>query len=516
MADPDTTPLALIVEAHDAIRATRSRLEKYDRLAALLRRLRREEVRPAVTWLAGDLPQGRIGVGPALLRTLAAPAAPEPGLDVLAVDRAFEAVAGIAGAGSKARRQAALEALLARATPAEQRFLILLLAGGLRQGALEGIMVEAVARAADLPAAAVRRALMVSGALADVAVAGLLDGRAGLDAFQVELFRPLRPMLASPSEDAEAAIEALGEAAFELKLDGARVQVHKDGGTVRVYTRRLHEVTRAVPEVVEVVGRMPARRLILDGEAIALRPDGRPQPFQTTMRRFGRRRGTEALRSTLPLSCFFFDALLVDDDTLLDASLAARMRALAAVADQAVRVPRIVTADPVEADAFVTDALSRGHEGAMAKALDAPYAAGSRGRAWLKLKAAHTLDLVVVAVEWGSGRREGWLSNLHLAARDPATGGFVMLGKTFKGMTDATLQWQTDRFLAREIGREGHVVHVRPDTVAEVAFNDVQVSPQYPGGMALRFARLKGYRGDKAAADAATVEEVRALLPEGE
>jgi DNA ligase-1 len=302
-------------------------------------------------------------------------------------------------------------------------------------------------------------------------------------------------------------------AVVEWKLDGARIQVHRRDDRVAVYTRNLNDVTAAVPEVVEAVRALPARELILDGEVIALAPDGKPHPFQITMRRFGRRQEVGQLRAELPLTAFFFDVLLQDGDSIVDDPLSQRLERLDSVLPAALRVPRIVTADPEEASRFQADALARGQEGVMVKSLSAPYAAGRRGSAWLKVKEARTLDLVVLAVEWGSGRRKGWLSNIHLGARDPATGGFVMLGKTFKGMTDEMLKWQTKELLAREVGRDGHIVYVRPELVVEIAFNDVQRSPQYPGGVALRFARVKGYRPDKSAAEADTIDAVRAFLP---
>jgi DNA ligase-1 len=321
-------------------------------------------------------------------------------------------------------------------------------------------------------------------------------------------------MLADSAPDVAAALARHGQAAFEQKIDGARVQIHRDGDRVEVYTRQGNRVTESVPEIVERVSALPARRLVLDGEAIALSAsDRRPLPFQTTMRRFGRKLDVARLRQELPLDFVLFDALRVDDDTLIDRPLAERWQALASATGGADLVPRIVTANAADAAAFVAQALAAGHEGAMAKSLTAPYAAGRRGAEWLKLKAAHTLDLAVLAAEWGSGRRRGFLSNLHLGARDPVAGGFVMLGKTFKGLTDAMLAWQTRALLAREIGRDGSAVFVRPELVAEIAFNDVQVSPQYPGGVALRFARVKRYRDDKSAADTNTIADVRALLP---
>jgi DNA ligase 1 len=346
-----------------------------------------------------------------------------------------------------------------------------------------------------------------------VAAAALAGGEAALGALGIELFRPLQPMLAQSAEDVREALERLtgpgaGEVSFEVKLDGARVQVHRRGDEVRVFSRRLNEVTAAVPEVVEAALALPAREIILDGEVIALRPDGAPHPFQVTMRRFGRKLDVAGLRGALPLSPFFFDCLWLDGRELLAAPLAERVAALASLATQEMRVERLVTADAGAAEAFLRRTLAAGHEGVMAKALDAPYEAGSRGQGWLKVKEVKTLDLVVLAAEWGSGRRHGWLSNLHLGARDPA-GGFVMLGKTFKGMTDEVLAWQTERLLALATRREGHVVHVRPELVVEIAYNDLQASPHYPGGLALRFARLEGYRPDRTPQDADTIDTVR-------
>ncbi|MDL1862292.1 ATP-dependent DNA ligase, partial [Betaproteobacteria bacterium PRO7] len=392
-----------------------------------------------------------------------------------------------------------------------QDFLVRLLVGELRQGALEGVMIEAIAAAAGVALAAVRRAAMFAGDLGAVARAALTEGAAGLARFAIELQRPVQPMLAQPAEDIADALARLGTAALEWKLDGARVQVHKAGDDVRVFTRNLNEVTAAVPEIVEAVRAAPARELILDGEAIALAAGGAPQPFQVTMRRFGRKLDVDALRAELPLAAFFFDVLRRDGDSLVERPARERFAALAEALPSALVVPRLVTSDASAAQAFYAEALARGHEGVMAKALDAPYEAGSRGAAWLKVKRAHTLDLVVLAAEWGHGRRRGWLSNLHLGARDPAANSFVMLGKTFKGLTDELLEWQTRELLAREIGRDDYTVYVRPELVVEIAFNDLQASPQYPGGLALRFARVKGYRPDKRADEADTIDAVRAI-----
>jgi DNA ligase-1 len=354
---------------------------------------------------------------------------------------------------------------------------------------------------------------MLAGDLGTVAQAVLTTGEAGLAAWSLRLFRPVQPMLADSAPTVTEALGMLGDAVLEWKLDGARVQVHRLDDRVAVYTRSLNDVTAAVPEVVDAALQLRAREIILDGEVIALAEGGRPLPFQETMRRFGRRLDVAALRAEMPLTPFFFDVLRCDDEDLLDQPLTSRLQRLDRIVPDAMRVPRIRTSDPDEAKVFETGALAQGHEGIMAKAPDAPYAAGRRGSAWLKVKTARTLDLVVIGVEWGSGRRKGWLSNLHLGARDPVNGGFVMLGKTFKGMTDEILAWQTRELLARETHREGHIVYVRPELVVEVAFNDVQRSPHYPGGVALRFARIKGYRPDKKPEEADTIDAVLQLLP---
>jgi DNA ligase-1 len=476
--------------------------------------MRPEEIPSGVAFFSGSPRQGKIGVGPAALsRASSAIAAGAGGLELLEVDRAFADIAAIAGPGADSRRGERLAALLARATGEEQEFLLRVAIGELRQGALEGLVADAVAAAFAVPGADVRRAAMVHGDLGEVARAAAERGPAGVAAFAVELFRPLQPMLAQTAADLDAALEELGEASLEWKIDGARVQIHKSGDDVAVYTRKRNEVTSAVPEIVEAARALPARQLILDGEAIALRGDGRPHPFQTTMRRFGRRLEVAALRAELPLATFAFDLLWLDGASLLAAPGAERWEALSRVVPAPLRVPRLRSSDRDAAGRFLQSALAAGHEGVMAKALDRPYEAGRRGQAWLKVKPAHTLDLVVLAAEWGHGRRGGWLSNLHLGARDPASGGWLMLGKTFKGMTDEMLAWQTERLLALEVSRDSWTVYVRPELVVEVAFNDVQSSPRYPGGLALRFARVKRYRPDKAAADADDVERVRELLP---
>jgi DNA ligase-1 len=488
-----------------------ARSAKVAALAQCLGRLGPEEVAVATAVLGGDLPQGRIGIGYASIRDVNPPAAETAELAILEVDAVLTRIKGMSGAGSKAARLRALDALLRRADADEQHFLKRLLIGELRQGALEGVMIEAVARAAELPAARVRRAVMMCGELPVVARAALTEGGSALDRFGLELFRPLQPMLAQTAADVEDALARLDRAALEWKLDGARVQVHRRDDEVRVFSRRLNDVTAAVPEIVEVVRALPVGQLVLDGEVIALRPDGTPQPFQVTMRRFGRRADVQRMRSEIPLVPFFFDCLHLDGRDLIDHESAERQAAAAEILPEGVQVPRLVTDVGEEAAAFLASALEAGHEGVVAKSLAAPYEAGRRGAGWLKIKPAHTLDLVVLAAEWGSGRRQGWLSNLHLGARDPTTGGFVMLGKTFKGMTDEILAWQTTRLQQLEVARDEYTVFVRPELVVEVAFDGVQSSPQYPGGMALRFARVKRYRPDKSADQADTVERVRAI-----
>jgi len=372
-------------------------------------------------------------------------------------------------------------------------------------------MIEAVAVAADLPAETVRRAAMIGGGIAAVAQSALTEGVSALSRYAIALFQPVAPMLAQPADDIDDAMKRIPMAALEWKLDGARVQVHKDGNEVRIYSRTGNDVTPAAPEVVDAARAARAQRLILDGEAIALKASGAPYPFQDTMRRFGRVLDIEAMRATMPLSVFFFDCLRRDDDDLVPAPASARFDALGAMLPSASLIPRLVKTDLPAAQAFYDDALARGHEGVMVKALDALYDPGARSAKWLKVKRAHTLDLVVLAAEWGHGRRRGWLSNLHLGARDPARSGFVMLGKTFKGMTDAMLEWQTGELLKREVARDEWTVRVRPELVVEIAFNDLQASPRYPGGLALRFARVKGYRPDKKAEDADTIDTVRAI-----
>ncbi|MGQ0658688.1 MAG: ATP-dependent DNA ligase [Chromatiales bacterium] len=504
--------LAEIVATSERVRATRSRLEKIALLAQCLRRLPPALTETGTAYLAGSLPQGRIGIGYAVLQVIRVTApATEPQLTLTEVDAFFSSLARMTGRGSATERRTRLGALFARATRDEQSFLANLLTGGLRQGALEGLMTDAIAQAAGLPASDIRRAIMLAGDAAPVARAALAEGAPGLQRFRLELLKPVQPMLAQAADGIAEALQQFGRACVEYKVDGARVQVHKRHEEVRVFTRALNDVTAAVPEVVAAVRALPARTLILDGEALALRADGTAQPFQVTMRRFGRRLDVEAMRAELPLSAFFFDCLHLDGVDLIDQPTGARIEVMAQALPCYLIIPRLLTADAREAEVFMKQAFAQGHEGVMVKALNAPYEAGNRGATWLKIKRAHTLDLVVLAVEWGSGRRRGWLSNLHLGARDPVTGGFVMLGKTFKGMTDAMLKWQTERLQALALAQEGYVVHVRPELVVEIAFNDIQASPHYPGGLALRFARVRRFREDKSAGQSDTIETVRSI-----
>jgi DNA ligase-1 len=508
-------PLATIVATHSALSATRSRKAKVALLADCLSRLTRHEVGTGVAYLGGELPQGRIGLGPALLDALEVPAASTSTLRLEDIDTSFSRIAGISGAGAKQARLSELAALFAAATADEQRYLRALLLGALRQGALEALLVEALALSTRLPVVDVRRAVMLSGNIGTVAERARLEGATGLASFRLTLFQPVQAMLAQPADNTTDAISLLGAAALEFKLDGARIQVHRDGDEVHIYTRQLHEVTDRAPEIVEAVRALPCDRVILDGEAIAFDSNSRPLPFQTTMQRFGRREADDLTRQRIPLSARFFDMLLLDGEELLDSTAAGRDRAMRSVLPHEICVEREVTSHAEEADRFLRRAIAAGHEGIMAKSLDASYRAGNRGADWLKIKPVHTLDLVILAAEWGSGRRSGRLSNLHLGARNDQEGGFIMLGKTFKGLTDQLLKWQTQALLEREIGREDNIVHVRPELVVEIAFNELQRSSQYPAGLALRFARVKRYRTDKSANQADTLSTVQQVFQQG-
>ena len=523
--------LAELADVSRAVAANPARLAKIEALAGALQSATPDEAPIAVAYLSGELPQRQIGVGWAALRDAPPPAA-GPSLTIADVDAAFTRIGVLAGKGSTGERRRLIGELLATATADEQYFLVRLLSGELRQGALDGVMTEAVARAAGVPVTQVRRAVMLRGSLPAVAGAALSGGTAALSGFGLQVGRPLKPMLAASApaiQDALAKIAVVAggaagaarsagadatvgtggsaAAAVEWKLDGIRIQAHILDGVVRLFTRTLDDITARLPEVAAVLGKLPVRSAVLDGELIALRPDGRPLPFQDT----AARAASEVPVEAVPLSVFLFDALHLDGTDLIDQPDADRHAALTSVVPAQLLMPRLVTDSADEATAFFRDALAHGHEGVVVKSLAAPYAAGRRGAGWIKVKPRHTLDLVVLAVEWGHGRRQGWLSNLHLGARDPETGGWVMLGKTFKGLTDELLTWQTAKFLELEDHRDSWTVYVRPELVVEIAFDGVQRSPRYPGGVALRFARVLRYREDKPAAEADTIGMVRAL-----
>ncbi len=520
-SEPDTsvaaharggTLLHEVVATVEQVAATPSRNAKIDRLAELLAGLGPGEIGPVVGLLTGAPRQGRTGVGWRTIADVSSPGAAKASLTVLEVDHAISGLAAAGGAGSGATRQEILDSLLWRATEPEQRLLVGVLLGEVRMGALAGILTDAVARAAGLPVASVRRAVMLSGSLGQMATLALTGD--DLTAVGLRVGTPVLPMLAATARSVADAVALAGRSSVEVKLDGARIQVHRDGGpggTVRVFTRSLADITDRVPELVEIVGRFPGGSFILDGETLALDEDGAPRAFQDTMSRLGATVAREQL-----LRPWFFDVLHAHGRDLVDEPLEARRAILTdLVGDYAIEA--IETSDPIAAEEFSRSALAAGHEGVVVKGLTAAYVAGRRGKQWLKVKPVHTVDLVVLAAEWGSGRRTGWLSNLHLGARDLSVpldqpGGLIMVGKTFKGLTDELLHWQTEQLVQRQIRSTRHVVYVRPELVVEIAIDGVQRSTRYPGGLALRFARVKRYRDDKRAQDADSIESLRAML----
>ena len=507
------TLLATVVGASGKVAATSARSAKTRLLAECLRAMNVDELEIAVLYLSGEIRQGRIGIGPSMLRDNVAQPAEVPSLELVEVDGWLTELAAIRGSGSGARRATALRALFGRATRAEQEFLLRLLVGELRQGALAGVMIEAIAAVIQVPLPEVRRAAMYESNLGAIARSGRETGAAGLQRFQLQVMSPIAPMLAQVAGDVDEALETLsGDVAFEWKMDGARIQVHKQGSEVRIFTRNLNDVTAAIPEIADAARGFAADQLVLDGEAIAFTASGRPHAFQTTMRRFGRKLDVASLQQELPMRAYYFDCLRSDAQSLAERPARERFAVLADIVPCEQVIPRLITRSSDDAAAFYDAALAAGHEGLMAKSLDAPYEAGNRGASWLKIKRVHTLDLVVLAAEWGHGRRQGKLSNLHLGAFDAATGQYVMLGKTFKGLTDAMLEWQTREFLLRESHHDQWTVYLRPEIVVEIAFSDLQASPRYPGGLALRLARVKRYRSDKRVEDADTMETVRKIF----
>ncbi|WP_426622030.1 ATP-dependent DNA ligase [Microbacterium sp. As-52] len=503
--------LSEVVTTTEEVSATASRLTKVDALARLLARSAPDEIATLVGLLLASPRQGRLGVGWRGLTAIEIAHADDPALTVGDVDASLDALAAASGSGSTATRTGILVELASRATAAEWDFLVRAMLGELRTGALSGVLLDSIARAADRPLALVRRAAMLSGDLGETARIALTGDEGDLEAVGLQVGRPVLPMLAATAPTPSAALEITGEASVEYKLDGARIQVHRHGDEVGVYTRSLADVTHRVPELVEIVRALPVTDVILDGETLSLDEDGGPRPFQETMSRFGADVSRE-----LVLRPWFFDVLHVDGRDLIDEPLSVRLAELERVAGDW-RMPGIVTDDAEAAERLSREALAAGHEGVVVKAIDAPYAAGRRGKSWVKVKPVLTFDLVVLGAEWGSGRRRGWLSNLHLGARDPEgefgdPGGFVMVGKTFKGLTDELLRWQTAEFPEHESHRTASTVFLRPELVVEIAIDGVQRSPRYPGGIALRFARVKGHRTDKTVVEADTIQTLRSLL----
>ncbi|MFE0519764.1 ATP-dependent DNA ligase [Streptomyces sp. NPDC058954] len=507
--------LARLAHVSQEVAATSARSRKIALLAELFGDAEADDVPIVIPYLAGRLPQGRLGVGWKVLSRPVAPAA-EPTLTVREVDALLTDLGKVSGPGSQAERGRLVGDLMGAATKEEQRFLFGLLTGEVRQGALDAVAVEGLAQATGAPPADVRRAVMLAGSLQTVAQALLTEGTAALDRFRLTVGRPVLPMLAHTASSVTEAIDKLGACAVEEKLDGIRVQVHRDGDAVRVYTRTLDDITDRLPEVTGAALRLRGRRFVLDGEVISFGEDGRPRSFQETAGRVGSRVDVHTAAKSIPVSPVFFDALSVGDRDLLDLPFSERHAELAALVPEPMRVRRALVTGPEDAgmaEAFMAATLARGHEGVVVKALDAVYSAGRRGASWLKVKPVHTLDLVVLAAEWGHGRRTGKLSNLHLGART-ADGGFAMLGKTFKGMTDAMLEWQTERLQELAVDSSGYVVTVRPELVVEIAYDGLQRSTRYPAGVTLRFARVLRYREDKRPEDADTVETLLAAHPE--
>lgn len=504
-----------LVESSKSVSVTPKKKEKVSFLARLLQQAKGKEIALVARYLSGQLTQGRLGVGWATLQEALQDLSDRyRPLGLIEIDHFFEEVTGEKGAGALRRKLILLRGLFSYAGQDERDFLIGLIVGEIRQGALEGLVLEAISKASSLPMDLLRQSLMFSGDIGEVGQVALEEGIAGLSRFQPKLFHPISPMLANSAEGEADALGRLGESALEYKIDGARIQVHKDGEQVRIFTRNLREITESVPELVELVRKFQFREAIFEGEAFASREDGKPLPFQKTMRRFGRIQEVQRLKNEIPLFPYFFDLLYLDGKSLIDSPYRERFEILSQMIPSPYVIPRIISESEKDAREFLRRSLEAGHEGLMAKNLHSPYVAGHRGDYWLKIKPVQTLDLVVLAAEWGHGRRRGWLSNLHLGTRDPESGRFIMLGKTFEGLTDEMLRWQTKKLQELEISRDECTVHVKPELVVEVAISDLQESPRYPGGLALRFARVRRYREDKTPAEADTIQKVWQIFEE--
>jgi DNA ligase-1 len=502
-----------LVEVSKRVSVTAHKKEKTSFLAEFLKRGQGQEITLAASYLSGQIPQGSLGIGWAILQKALGNLDRQPRpLSLLAVNRFFDEIAQSRGASSVENKVKALRDLFSSAREDEKEFLAGLIVGEVRQGALEGLVAEAIARASGLAVERIQQGVMFSGNIGEVARVALEDGLEGLSRFQPRLFHPIAPMLANAAEGEGKALARWGQVACEFKIDGARIQIHKNGEEIRVFTRHLKEVTERVPEIVALARAFRIDQAIFEGEALAMRSDGRPLPFQTTMRRFGRVQDIERMKKEIPLASYFFDLLYLDGDPLFGEPYRKRFELLSESVPSGYRIPQIVTADEKDVREFLEKSLEVGHEGIMAKGVDSPYVAGHRGFYWLKIKPAKTLDLVILAAEWGHGRRKGWLSNLHLGARDPESGRFVMLGKTFKGLTDGMLRWQTERLLSLETHRDEWTVYVQPKLVVEIAYNDLQESPRYPGGLALRFARVRRHREDKSPLEADTIQRIQAMF----
>jgi DNA ligase-1 len=502
-----------LVEVSKRVRATTQKKQKTSLLAECLKRGQGEEIALAAFYLSGQIPQGSLGIGWATLQKALGNLDQQPRpVSLPEMNRFFDEIAQSRGSGSVEKKVKALRDLFSSVREDEEEFLAGLIMGEVRQGALEGLVVEAVAQASGLALERIQQAVMFSGDIGEVARVALEGGLKGLSRFQPRLFYPIAPMLANAAEEEGEPLTRWGQVACEFKIDGARIQIHKDGEEIRVFTRHLKDVTQRVPEIVAMTRGFRSDKAILEGETFAMRPDGRPLPFQTTMRRFGRVRDIERMKEEIPLTSYFFDLLYLDGEPLFDVPYRKRFGLLSETVPPEYRIPRIVTAEENAVRDFLTRSLEAGHEGIMAKGVDSRYVAGHRGFYWLKIKPTKTFDLVILAAEWGHGRRKGWLSNLHLGARDPESGQFVMLGKTFKGLTDEMLQWQTERLLSLETHRDEWIVYVQPKLVVEVAYDNLQESPRYPGGLALRFARVRRYREDKSPSEADTIQRIQAMF----